>query len=381
MRKLAFGALMIGLLSAAACGGGGTGPTLIDGSTTADAPATACDPIAQTGCAANQKCTWVFLDQNFTSGAVACADLPATPIATDADCTFSMVGSVIVDNCVAGDLCSDVGCQPICNSAATTDSCTATGKSCTLTEGEWTGTSPQLGSCAPLCNPVTQQDLNGNDQCNSPKTNGVPDGSRACYRSGQSFTCEGVPTTVKNGTGMYGDTQRAYGPMGSNLGYSNGCQPGYVLGFNDPTNTFRVCYASCTPQVTYLNSPAPQNPSGVSPHSCLDASGINGDAHDCLFWSSFFQTAYVEANKAFGFCYDYGSYSDVSCSTADPAVDNTGGGASGTASDGIPDYQQGGCSYPGNPANPPLRATPKQDVSKRLLGDSVVKPLNLHLAH
>src|SRR5690348_9439119 len=62
MKKLAFGALIVGLI--AACGGSSSNNNkkiiLPDGSGSGgpDAPMT-CNPLTQTGCAAGQKCTWV----------------------------------------------------------------------------------------------------------------------------------------------------------------------------------------------------------------------------------------------------------------------------------------------------------------------------------
>ena len=57
MKKLALGALFIGGL--VACGGG-KDVQLIDAPN--DGNVAACNPVAQTGCAANEKCTW-FIDQ------------------------------------------------------------------------------------------------------------------------------------------------------------------------------------------------------------------------------------------------------------------------------------------------------------------------------
>jgi hypothetical protein len=72
MKKLAFGALLVGLL--VACGGGDSNKKviLVDGSMVDGM--TQCNPLTQAGCAANEKCTWLLeaLMPQYV-GRVACA--------------------------------------------------------------------------------------------------------------------------------------------------------------------------------------------------------------------------------------------------------------------------------------------------------------------
>ena len=105
MKNLAFRSWSVGVVVAlAACGGGG-GTKLVDGG--ADAP-TACNPVAQTGCQAGEKCTWIIdIDGTSTTpdvGHIGCAVAGTTPDGgTCQDATATANGGV--DTCVAGDLC------------------------------------------------------------------------------------------------------------------------------------------------------------------------------------------------------------------------------------------------------------------------------------
>src|SRR5437773_1568528 len=104
MRKLAFGALMIGLLSAAGCGGGNSGDdVIIIDAPMADAPSGACNPVAQTGCATGEKCTWINIDSGADLGTTGCV-ADGTAATTEA-CTYGADGQTTgFDNCVHGDI-------------------------------------------------------------------------------------------------------------------------------------------------------------------------------------------------------------------------------------------------------------------------------------
>ncbi|HSN24970.1 MAG TPA: hypothetical protein VLT45_01760, partial [Kofleriaceae bacterium] len=73
MKTLAFGVVLSALL--AACGGSDAKPK--DAPTTTDSGPTGCSPLTQTGCQANEKCTWV-IDQTAPAyiGHIGC--VPAT---------------------------------------------------------------------------------------------------------------------------------------------------------------------------------------------------------------------------------------------------------------------------------------------------------------
>jgi hypothetical protein len=359
MKKLAFGALMIGLLSTAACGGGDS-PTLIDGAPIDSA--VACDPVANTGCPDGQKCTWIVLDQNFETGTLGCAALDPSPVDTDATCQYKNQGTggtvLAVDNCKGGDICDlfTGTCTAICDSTSAT-ACDQY-HSCGLIEGIFSGTTPQYGWCDSLCDPVTQKKLS-----DAGEVAACGDGL-ACYWDGPAFTCAGVPTTVTDAPTMYGDQEQTLSPTGSTQGYPNGCQPGYQRSpiAHGTMGDYDICTASCTPAPTYTGNTAQSE--GVSPHSCATGEQTfpnpNPQPEDCLYWSGLTSDAARQHTwKDYGFCYDYGQHGDVSCTTAPaPGVDMAGGGMNHDMPNGVDDYIDDLCG-------PPAGATLTGTTSKR----------------
>lgn len=101
---------------------------------------TRCNPVAQTGCLADEKCTWIRYDAG--RGALGCVpDQPPTKA-----CAFGPDGETTgYDNCAAGDICIDGVCQAICVSSP--DSCQAPA-TCALHEGIFCATD-LYGACAP----------------------------------------------------------------------------------------------------------------------------------------------------------------------------------------------------------------------------------------
>src|SRR5574338_400274 len=131
MKKLALGALLIGLL--AACGGddGKNGKIMpLDGG--ADAPSTmTCNPLTQAGCAANEKCTWL-IDATMPQyvGHVGCA--PDGDVAVDGECTYGAASATGYDNCAKGSVCSQYRtpgnagvCKQLCDQQGGTPTCDA----------------------------------------------------------------------------------------------------------------------------------------------------------------------------------------------------------------------------------------------------------------
>lgn len=140
----------------------------------------ACDPWAQTGCAANQKCTLVdFQNLVYTCG----------PAGTNGD----QVACTSDAQCVAGTVCADFGagfkCHSLCNATKTcpgTASCI--GKTSTLTSKD-----------PVLCIPTTSCDL---------LTQNCSSAAQACYPTQTSTTCapagsktEGQACTAMNQCG------------------------------------------------------------------------------------------------------------------------------------------------------------------------------------
>lgn len=328
MRKLAFGALMIGLLSAvAACGGGNGGDdvVLIDGSAI-DTPSGVCDPIAQTGCATGEKCTWITIDSTNDLGNLGCA--PDGAAATGEACTQGADGQTTgFDTCVHGDICINGSCEAVCT--VSPDSCDSS-TSCSVYTGLFTGASPALGACDFLCDPVTQIDTANHPACDSPD---AANPTRGCYLSQGDFSCAGIPS------GAVGKTQdmQAFGPDATHA-YANGCDAGYIPLISDPTMAFPVCIAMCSPHTT--STADTTQPGGVSPHTCGDRGAVGADCR--FFWP--FEQANPPVYQNVGWCYSYTLYSDVSCSTMDPTVDMIGGGTNGDQPDGTPDYIQQLCA-------------------------------------
>jgi hypothetical protein len=256
MTRLAFGALLIGL--SAACGGGG-GVKLLDASGDA---VMACNPIAQTGCMASEKCTWVVdidavrgPDGSIVTneiGHVGCAAVGAAPLADGAACSEGVVagGGTGFDTCVAGDLCISGKCKPICDPQLVSGSgkgACAADFACAGYSGVFvSGGAPTAGVCEPGCDPLTQAQLVGSthpDACGS-TTATAP--SATCVPSSgfKSFHC--APT----GSRFYTKTDRVApetAPDGTPFG--NGCAPGFIpFYFEDASGAMKtLCSGLCAP--------------------------------------------------------------------------------------------------------------------------------------
>ena len=102
MKKLALGILCAGFLVVTGCGGDThTHITLDAGSGTGT-----CDPLKQTGCPANEKCTWLIdaIAPNYV-GHVGCA--PAGAGAVGETCKYGGQGTMGYDDCGKGLVCGN----------------------------------------------------------------------------------------------------------------------------------------------------------------------------------------------------------------------------------------------------------------------------------
>jgi hypothetical protein len=200
MKKLCMAAL-IGLL--AACGGGGkTKPDarIIVGGI--DAPTTVtdkCNVLAQTGCAAGEKCTW-FTDSvsgDTQTGHVDCA--PSGPVALNGACKIGDGGATATgfDDCAKGLYCSGRVCKTVCDPAGNEPAC-GENLACAIYTNTFSneGDPARAGVCDPTCNTLTQR-LDGvtgaaGEACGGTVMNNVP--TRGCYgfwdEAGRSrFSC------------------------------------------------------------------------------------------------------------------------------------------------------------------------------------------------
>lgn len=265
MKKLALGALLAGAI--AACGGGGD-VKLLDASLDALA---ACDPIAQTGCQAGEKCTWI-VDFDSTPmqdeiGHIGC--VPAGTLAEGAACDDPRAnidgGS---DACAPGLLCIARNCKPICDLQRVPGSgggACNTNFSCSAYSGVFVaGAAPTAGVCEPGCDPLTQELSVGTGPkaaCGSPDP-AMP--SKTCVPGAgfRSFHC------APSGEGAWDLTDRKV-PLLAPDGepYGNGCAPGYIPNyFEDASGAMKtLCSGLCAPldvdkELADAAATAPENP-------------------------------------------------------------------------------------------------------------------------
>lgn len=143
---------------------------------------TPCDPVAQTGCAAGERCTADF--QADGTSITTCA--AAGTVTVGGACVRPPTG---VDDCVAGSVCADGTCAEVCSVAAGTCNCL----------GQYFPDVADAGHCEPGCNPLTQD---------CPATN------EACYFTSTLTVCAPVISSAGN--------------PGDACMYLNGCVEGAI---------------------------------------------------------------------------------------------------------------------------------------------------------
>jgi len=340
MKKLALGALLVGL-SAACGGGGGGGVKLLDAGI--DAP-TVCDPVAKTGCASGEKCTWIVdLDATASTGEVGHIGCePAGTIADGAAC-IDATAATGTDGCVVGDLCIANKCKPICDplaAASAAGACT-TNYSCTGYEGVFvSGTTVSAGVCEPGCDPLTQKLLVGDlEACGSPDPTQP---TATCVPSDndfQAFSC------APSGPRVYANTDRK-GPLTDLNGgiYPNGCAPGFIpFYFDDLSSRKTICSGLCAPAKVdseiaktnpTLNEGDPEalgkliaDATAIKGHAtcAVDIKGSDANGEDCRFlWTAFVDSAGNVAdrpyNDSLGVCFAFSNY--IIIDTTDDGIDN-----------------------------------------------------------
>jgi hypothetical protein len=349
MKKLALGALFIGL--AAACGGGKV--NLLDAGP--DAP-TVCNPIAQTGCMATEMCTWIVdIDGTATSeeiGHIGCS--AAGTVADGAACADAKAGTNAgADICVRGDLCISGKCKPICDpqlvDGAAPGAC-ALNYACSTYAGVFVSTGdPVAGVCEPGCDPLTQAlsvGTTGTAACGSVDP-AKPSGTCVSSRGFRSFHCAPTGTTA-TGMSLYTFTDRVppYADSHGNI-YGNGCAPGFIPFYImdvDAGSMTVVCSGMCAPlkmDSTIAADPAhkddakgdikalgklPNDPAPLAGHATCDvnvkgsiaADPVTGKGiEDCRFvWFPLAQgdpTKAVQSpyNDTLGMCFAYQKYLTV----------------------------------------------------------------------
>lgn len=298
-----------------------------DGGVDADAT-TACDPVAQIGCAADQKCTWVRDSVTPSpSGQLRC--VPNGNAVSGGNCSYGASGPTTgYDNCEKGLICKAPEtegaagtCAAICD-ATSANSC-ATNTTCvTYSDLFDDGGVATAGVCEPECDPLTQMRLTDN----APHCGGTVDGngqpSMGCYGAPSqdarpsAFTCAPAGS-IANGSDVVCDQTNSCGP------YVNGCAPGYIPLLPQTTGSNSViCVALCKPGDT--SSTSTTNAGGVQPYTCAAAGA--GGTHECRYWWHFegATTATSQWTDGLGVCvdytrYEYDSNSDGTPDTPDPS--------------------------------------------------------------
>lgn len=235
MKKLALGALFVGLVGA--CGDDGNTPSFPDGGTNPDSNTpTQCSPTLQTGCEAGEKCTWIVDSDEPEIAHTGCA--PDGSIEAFGSCQRATAAGGGVDDCVAGTVCLGNQCKPICDTNGGDPAC-PTNYACTryadfLEDG---GGNNLGGVCEPGCDPLTQKLLvGGAEACGSVDPTaptlgcyGIDDFS--CSRAGELTKTHGVDA-AENGTV-----------------YLNSCAPGFLPLFNRSTaEQVAICNGLCAAQ-------------------------------------------------------------------------------------------------------------------------------------
>jgi hypothetical protein len=277
----------------AGTGGGGSSGTG-GGAAGTGGTGTSCDPVAQTGCATGQRCSWVWTSS--ANGHNAC--LADGTVSLGGACTVGVAGEATgFDNCKKGTSCVSGVCETIC-STQPADTC-PTNYGCNLYSNapfNVDGMSP-IGFCEPTCDPLTQKrDTDGAAACGSPNPSAP---TKGCFGyPGVKFTCATILSTTKT----------SEVPAGTPA-FRNSCAPGYLPLLPDMSGSSTViCVALCKP--TNVSSASTTGAAGLpgSGSTCPDRGA--GPPNECRYWGLFEDTS--NGNSAYtntlGVCVDYPHY-------------------------------------------------------------------------
>ena len=341
MKKLAFGALLVGLL--VACGGGGDSKkvVVIDGSTV-DMP-TVCNPLTQAGCAAGEKCTWL-LDALMPQyvGHIGCA--PDGTGNSGDSCMYGAPGATGYDACKKGTVCGNYRggtgiCKQICDQQGGMPTCDAQHVCVTYSGLFTTGdTTPAAGGvCDLACDPITDNDFDGSGTT-STKTTATCGNNAAvgCYgypsfgtppATGWSCTND-INSMEAQPTGLRHRVQCVEANNCADPGptiYVNSCNQGYLPLLRESTTvSTAICTALCKPQNCFTGGTCGANNVnrlGATGQACkgpdrVGAFDVQNDAdggeHCRYIWSfeiddqgNFLRSP---TSDTMGFCFDHGKY-------------------------------------------------------------------------
>jgi len=314
MTKLAWAALLIGL---AACGGGGNNNVII---VDTPPPPKLCDPLAQTGCEAGEKCATRVLQDNPEITEIAC--VADGTVAIDGACGYGPAGAMGFSNCKAGGECIFGVCKQICDQLGGTPKCDGN-HACELYEGLFESNGmPVAGVCETKCDPLTQALVIGSNTVACGSTNAAM-ADTGCFTSDLvDFTCTRIPTSARTLT----DRTRALSASDGSP-YVNGCAAGYIPWLIEKSGSMiAVCSGLCAPAKT---DNANQNaatgdmtvpvklPTKAAPEAgdglCVAGKKGSAEAEDCHYiWGHHRDRtgAYLPGpyNDTLGICFAYGQY-------------------------------------------------------------------------
>jgi hypothetical protein len=247
-----------------------------------------CNPVSQTGCEADEKCSWLTVSRDPYLGRTACVPDGAVPV--DGACETGEPGEETgFDDCVAGSICNYGICRSICSISP--DSC-GDGFACGRYSRLFTDDSARnIGECDPTCDPLAQ---------------GCEEGF-GCYLqlSTGVATCTGAPVEELT----QGD--RCLAPEGEAGCYLNGCSPGWASVPFWLMGEQALCTAYCEPVSTWVEDPEGD---GVDTTVMGDADGtdeypcsverIGAVGQQCRYFNSIsFQDGFLDqVDDRFGWC-------------------------------------------------------------------------------
>jgi hypothetical protein len=273
----------------AACGGSSSkGPE-------ATVVLTACNPVAQSGCSAAKKCTWIATGP--ATGALGCA--PAGAATEGQACAYGPDGvQTGFDDCAGGLACISGTCKPLCDLAAA-GACGAAGV-CQRYSGFYDSGGTQVaGACEPTCDPVTQvRSTDGAAACGSANPT---DPSRGCFGLPAGAGTASVFTCAPTLAGAPGHGTVLPPPV-----FLNGCAPGALPILAASNNSSDVlCVALCTPAPS--SSADFTSIGGLAPHTCADRGAAGAE---CRYWWFLEHPAALPspARNGVGFCFEPSRY-------------------------------------------------------------------------
>ena len=273
-----------------------------------------CDILAQTGCAAGEKCAWVrvSVSQAQQIGQMAC--VPAGAQALDAECAYGAMGATTgYDNCQAGLVClansrADMAtgrCREICdvmgtNTAAACPTGFACGAYASFFQNSGATAPPPAGVCDPTCDPLDQtRDFDNAVACAS-EVPATP--NRGCYglpsqtALPSKFTCTGA--------GALTNVHRTEitPPV-----FLNVCAPGFVPNILEEEGlATRVCISYCDPENTWVGQIADAGGNQATNGACQQRGAVSAN-EECHFfwWLEGAQTPVTPPSDAVGMCLDF----------------------------------------------------------------------------